>query len=85
MYRRIRRAAAEADRFIAVLQDLSGPKIRIGRVTTPITLEPGGTLAIELGDAVGGPAACRPPSRRCSNPCRRARVYCSTMAGSNSR
>ena len=47
MYRRIRRAAAEAGRFIAVLQDLSGPKIRIGRVTTPITLEPGGTLAIE--------------------------------------
>jgi pyruvate kinase len=53
--RRVRRAAADAGRFVAVLQDLSGPKIRIGKVPAPIQLEPGGTLTIELGDAEGRP------------------------------
>jgi len=55
MYRRVRRAAADAGRFVAVLQDLSGPKIRIGTVAAPIPLEPGGTLTIELGEAEGRP------------------------------
>ncbi|HEX5068797.1 MAG TPA: pyruvate kinase, partial [Vicinamibacterales bacterium] len=52
---RIRRAATDAGRFVAVLQDLSGPKIRIGALASPISLEPGGGLAIELGDFAGGP------------------------------
>jgi pyruvate kinase len=50
-----RAAAAEAGKSVAVLQDLSGPKIRIGAVAAPLTLERGGTLAIELGDFAGGP------------------------------
>ena len=55
MCRRVRRAAADAGRFVAVLQDLSGPKIRIGAVRSPIALQAGGVLAIELGDFAGGP------------------------------
>jgi pyruvate kinase len=55
MCRRIRRAAADAGRFVAVVQDLSGPKIRIGTVPSPIALQTGGTLAVELGEAPGGP------------------------------
>lgn len=53
--RRVRLAASQAGRFVAVLQDLSGPKIRIGAVSSPIVLDRGATLAIELGDATGGP------------------------------
>jgi pyruvate kinase len=52
--RRIRAAATEAGRFIAVLQDLSGPKIRIGAVAAPIALATGDRLTIELGDFRGG-------------------------------
>ena len=33
----------------AVLQDLSGPKIRIGRVPVALALQDGGTLSIERG------------------------------------
>jgi pyruvate kinase len=33
-YRRVREAAAEADRPVAVLGDLCGPKIRVGRLAT---------------------------------------------------
>lgn len=54
MYRRIRRAAADAGRFIAVLQDLSGPKIRIGTLNAPLTLAAGESLVIEAGEFVGG-------------------------------
>jgi pyruvate kinase len=56
-YRRIREAAKRADREVAILQDLGGPKIRTGRLSggTPIQLERGDTLTIETGDFVGGP------------------------------
>jgi pyruvate kinase len=54
---RIRVAAARAGRTVAVLQDLSGPKIRTGRLDggRPIALVDGATLRIVTGGALGGP------------------------------
>jgi pyruvate kinase len=54
---RIRRAAERADRHVAVLQDLSGPKIRTGQLEggTPIRLQRGEPLVIAIGDDVGRP------------------------------
>ena len=54
---RIRRAAADAGRPVAILQDLSGPKIRTGRLRDgkPFMLKPGDALTIEVGDFLGGP------------------------------
>ena len=53
----IRDAAARAGRHIAIMQDLSGPKIRTGRLPggKAIDLEPGQTLRIAAGDEVGAP------------------------------
>ncbi|HEY2653584.1 MAG TPA: pyruvate kinase [Solirubrobacteraceae bacterium] len=52
---RIRRAAGEAGRQVAILQDLPGPKIRIGRLKDDIAeLKPGEQLVLVCGsDAVG--------------------------------
>ena len=54
---RIRQAATESGRSIAILQDLSGPKIRTGLLQdgAPIRLVAGETLRIAVGDFVGGP------------------------------
>ncbi|HXE79915.1 MAG TPA: pyruvate kinase [Vicinamibacterales bacterium] len=54
---RVRNAAARADRTVAILQDLSGPKIRTGPLEggRPIPLEPGGELRIAVGDFAGAP------------------------------
>ncbi|HEY6360255.1 MAG TPA: pyruvate kinase [Vicinamibacterales bacterium] len=54
---RIRAAADERGRYVAVLQDLSGPKIRTGRLRdgAPIPLDVGDELRIAVGDFVGGP------------------------------
>ena len=54
---RIRRAAAAAGRPVAILQDLSGPKIRTGRLAggRPLTLTSGDRLTIEVGDFPGEP------------------------------
>jgi pyruvate kinase len=56
-YKRVREAARRAGRSIAVLQDLSGPKIRTGRLRggAAIPLKPGEPLVIETGDFEGGP------------------------------
>jgi pyruvate kinase len=54
-YARIRKAASDAGRTVAVMQDLSGPKIRIGIVDPPITLDDGSALVIEKGDFHGEP------------------------------
>jgi pyruvate kinase len=53
---RIRAAAAEAGRPVAILQDLAGPKIRTGPLKDrqPIHLESGATLVIATGDFEGG-------------------------------
>jgi pyruvate kinase len=53
---RIRDVAAEAGRHVAVMQDLGGPKIRIGPLAAPIQLVPGAPLAIEQGRFPGGPS-----------------------------
>jgi pyruvate kinase len=53
----VREVAAELDRPIAVLGDLPGPKIRVGRVAAEgIMLEPGQDVLIDGGitDSVGG-------------------------------
>ena len=54
-YHAIRKAAADAGRGVAIVQDLSGPKIRTGELAAPLSLQDGDTLAIELGDFTGGP------------------------------
>src|SRR6478736_7023597 len=52
----VREAAAAAGRQVAILQDLSGPKIRTGRLVggTPIPLPAGSRLRITTGDEEGG-------------------------------
>ena len=54
-YERARAAAARVGRHIAVMQDLSGPKIRTGRLAggQPLTLREGDALEIATGDVVG--------------------------------
>src|ERR687897_1147745 len=56
-YARLRAAADRAGRTVAVLQDLSGPKIRTGRHAggTPIKLKRGEELCIATGDFEGTP------------------------------
>jgi pyruvate kinase len=53
----VREASKRARRHVAILQDLSGPKIRIGRLDggRPIFLERGASLVVAIGDDVGGP------------------------------
>ena len=52
----VREAARRAGRVVAVLQDLSGPKIRTGPLAgEAFTLANGDTLRIALGDFAGGP------------------------------
>lgn len=57
MFHRIRRSAARAGRLVAIMQDLSGPKIRIGVLEgdRPLDLVPGVPLVIETGDFEGRP------------------------------
>jgi pyruvate kinase len=54
---RIRSVASRAGRDVPILQDLSGPKIRTGRLEggTPVSLNDGDRLHIGTGDEVGGP------------------------------
>ena len=54
---RIRDAAGEAGRHVAIMQDLSGPKIRTGRLAggKPLDLHRGDELRIAAGDFEGGP------------------------------
>jgi pyruvate kinase len=53
----VRDAAARAARHVAILQDLSGPKIRTGRLRggQPIELRKGDELRLAAGDDEGGP------------------------------
>jgi pyruvate kinase len=58
IFRRIRQTAERLGRSeVAILQDLSGPKIRTGRLAhgQPIMLARGDELRIATGDFVGGP------------------------------
>jgi pyruvate kinase len=53
----IRDAEAGVRKPIAILQDLSGPKIRTGLIRggSPLPLTPGDPLEIRIGDEAGGP------------------------------
>lgn len=54
---RVRAVAAASGRTVSVLQDLSGPKIRTGRLAggRPVPLVEGSALRIATGDFEGGP------------------------------
>ncbi len=54
---RVREAAGRAGRHVAILQDLSGPKIRTGRLANrqALDLQRGDVLEIATGDFVGEP------------------------------
>src|SRR5918992_74342 len=54
-FRRIRAAAARATKVVSILQDLSGPKIRTGKLkgSRPIDLKDGQTIRIVAGDGEG--------------------------------
>jgi pyruvate kinase len=56
-YTRVRAAAERARRAVAILQDLGGPKIRIGKIKggKPIAVKPGDELTIAIDDAPGEP------------------------------
>jgi pyruvate kinase len=54
MCRMVRIEAKAAGRQVLVLQDLGGPKIRTGPVSSPLTLAPGAELIIDKGAAIGG-------------------------------
>lgn len=51
--RTIRAVAQELGRHVAVLQDLGGPKIRVGTLSEPLHLAPGDLVTIEHGTFVG--------------------------------
>jgi pyruvate kinase len=54
---RVRRAIQQSGRIVALLQDLSGPKIRTGllRDHAPLQLTAGDALTIAVGDFIGEP------------------------------
>ena len=56
-FRTVREAAARASRHVAILQDLSGPKIRTGRLAggQPIALADGDELRLGAGEHEGSP------------------------------
>jgi pyruvate kinase len=56
-FRAIRQAAQAHGRHVAVMQDLSGPKIRTGPLAggKPLELKAGEQLTIAAGDSAGGP------------------------------
>ena len=54
VYKNIRKAAADAGRSVAVLVDLQGPKIRLGKFEGgPYDLAEGDTLTITTEDIIG--------------------------------
>ncbi len=62
-YELIREAAQAVGRHVAILQDLSGPKIRTGdhEGDLSLMLEPGDTLRIAAGNRPGGPGRVSTP------------------------
>ena len=52
----IREAAAPAGRPIAILQDLQGPRIRIGTIDTPASVESGQTITLTTDSQASGGA-----------------------------
>src|SRR5256885_8620009 len=54
--RRVRDAAGRAGRPVAVLQDLPGPKLRIGPLQGIVELTPGDRLTFTCGEEIEGDA-----------------------------
>ena len=55
---RVRAAASRAGRQVAILQDLPGPKLRIGSLDDDIAeLKPGETLVLACGSEDSGPSS----------------------------
>ncbi len=52
--RRLRALAREAGRSVAILQDLQGPKIRVGRLTRPVDLKEGTEVVLTTRRTGGG-------------------------------
>ncbi len=58
-YRMVREASEAAGRGVAILADLQGPKIRLGKVAGgPVRLEPGATFTITTRDVPGDAQVC---------------------------
>jgi pyruvate kinase len=55
VYGRIREAASKARRTVAILQDLCGPKIRLGEIEPNVVLEPGQMLELLSEPVLGNP------------------------------
>jgi pyruvate kinase len=53
--RLLRRLARETEAPLAILQDLQGPKIRVGPLPSPIDLKDGATVALTTGRTARGP------------------------------
>lgn len=51
----IRQIEADVDRPICILADLQGPKLRIGALANPVTLETGAPYRLDLDSKSGGP------------------------------
>jgi pyruvate kinase len=62
-YHLIREAAEASGHIVAVMQDLSGPKIRTGAIEGggPLMLEDGSELVLQAGEAVGRPGRISTP------------------------
>lgn len=55
VYAKVRRASEAVGKHVAVLQDLQGPKIRLGKLDAPIQVTPGQKLVLSArNDFVGG-------------------------------
>ena len=50
---RIREAAAAEHATVAILADLQGPKLRIGRLAAPLDLKAGARITLTAGDSIG--------------------------------
>ena len=86
IYRAVRETSRRAGRHVAILQDLSGPKIRTGPIAGggPLRLREGEELRISSGDlpAEGGGSSRLTPS--CVRSARPGDRLSSTTAGSSS-
>ena len=54
----VRRAALKAERYIALLLDLQGPKIRTSKMVSPLQLKPGDILEVVMDERMGEGLRC---------------------------
>ena len=52
-YKRVREIAAKKGKHIAILQDLTGPKLRLGKVASPFELQSGDTITLTINPVPG--------------------------------